>query len=47
MAKRGKSSKGEALAAAFVLILLAVTLYAAVVHTEEMNQLFNWVFRSH
>jgi hypothetical protein len=47
VAKRGKSSKGEALAAALVLVILVVTLYAAIFQTEEMNQLFNWIFMSH
>lgn len=44
MAKRGKSSKGENLIVAFVLIFLVVAIFAGVFQAEEMNKLFNWIF---
>jgi DNA-binding transcriptional regulator of glucitol operon len=44
VAKRGKSSKGENLIVAFVIIFAVVAIFAGWFQAEEMNKLFNWIF---
>lgn len=44
---RPKSKLADIGCVAFVIVILVVAIYAGVFQTEEMNQLFNWIFRSH